>query len=116
MNPRCEELKVMKSLSVIQRLNIVVDITDALCYLHTNSVPPIIHCDIKPSNVLLGEDMSAVVGDFGLAKLLLETGYHDTCSTTSTGGLRGTIGYVPPGNFNIQCARHTCIYIDMPHV
>ncbi|XP_066341565.1 putative receptor-like protein kinase At3g47110 [Miscanthus floridulus] len=87
----------IKSLSVVQRLNIVVDIADALCYLHNNSVPPIIHCDVKPSNVLLGEDMRAVVADFGLSKLLHEPGSHDgTCSTTSTGGLRGTIGYVPP--------------------
>ena len=106
MNPKSEELKIMKNLSVIQRLNISVDIADALCYLHTNSVPLIIHCDVKPSNVLLSDDMRAVVGDFGLAKLLLEPGSHDTCSTTSTGGLRGTIGYIPPGNSNILCARH----------
>ncbi|OQU83531.1 hypothetical protein SORBI_3005G131301 [Sorghum bicolor] len=93
----------MRSLSVIQRLNIAVDIADALCYLHNSSVPPIIHCDVKPSNVLVGDDMRAVVADFGLAKLLHEPGSggshgdHTSSSGTSTiGGLRGTIGYVPP--------------------
>jgi serine/threonine protein kinase len=92
MNPKSEELMIMRSLSVIQRLNIAVDIADALCYLHTNSVPLIVHCDVKPSNVLLGEDMRAVLADFGLAKLLLQPRSHDTIC------LRGTIGYVPPGN------------------
>lgn len=96
VNPRSEEPRIVKSLSVIQRLNIAVDIADALCYLHTSSVPPIVHCDVKPSNVLLGEDMRAVVGDLGLAKLLHESGSHDTCNDTSTVGLRGTVGYIPP--------------------
>jgi hypothetical protein len=83
----------MKSLSVIQRLNIAVDIADVLCYLHNNSVPPIVHCDVKPSNVLLGEDMRAVVADFGLAKLLHEPGSHDdyTSSATSTIGLEARL-------------------------
>lgn len=59
----------MKSLSVIQSPNIAVDIADALSYLHANSVPSIIHCDMKPSKVLLGEDMTELIDDFGLAPL-----------------------------------------------
>ena len=51
------------TLSLAQRLVISVDIMDALDYLHTHCRPPLIHCDLKPSNILLAEDMSAQVGD-----------------------------------------------------
>lgn len=103
LHPGSRELvKDVKTLSVAQRLSVVVDIADALSYLHTSSVPPIIHCDLKPSNVLLGEDMIALIGDFGLAKLLLDPGSDDPdprgCAQESTIGIRGTIGYVAPGN------------------
>ncbi|KAM0848821.1 hypothetical protein ACQ4PT_054134 [Festuca glaucescens] len=89
-------LKNVGRLTAIQRLNIAVDIADALHYLHDSCVPPIIHCDLKPSNVLLGEDMMACIGDFGLAKLLLDPGIQDAASSESTIGIRGTIGYVAP--------------------
>jgi serine/threonine protein kinase len=59
---------VRNTLSLEQRLNIVVNIVDALDYLHNQCQPPIIHCDLKPSNILLAEDMSARVADFGLQK------------------------------------------------
>lgn len=103
LHPGSRELdKDVKSLSVAQRLSVALDIADALSYLHTSSVPPIIHCDLKPSNVLLGEDMTALIGDFGLAKLLLDPGSDDPdprgCAQESTIGIRGTIGYVAPGN------------------
>ncbi|CAM0909276.1 unnamed protein product [Alopecurus aequalis] len=91
-----EALKNAGCLTAIQRLNIAVDIADAVHYLHCSCVPPIIHCDIKPSNVLLREDMTACIGDFGLAKLLLDPGNHDTANSESTIGIRGTIGYVAP--------------------
>ncbi|AQK81527.1 LRR receptor-like serine/threonine-protein kinase EFR [Zea mays] len=101
LHPGSRELdKDVKSLSVAQRLSVALDIADALSYLHTSSVPPIIHCDLKPSNVLLGEDMTALIGDFGLAKLLLDPGSDDPdprgCAQESTIGIRGTIGYVAP--------------------
>lgn len=96
LHPKSEELNNVNSLSVSQRLNIVVDIADALHYLHSSCIPPIIHCDLKPSNVLLGEDMTACIGDFGLAKLLIDLGSHDAANTESTIGIRGTIGYVAP--------------------
>ncbi|KAM0915114.1 hypothetical protein ACQ4PT_011024 [Festuca glaucescens] len=91
-----EALKSVGRLTAIQQLNIVVDIADALHYLHDSCVPPIIHCDLKPSNVLLGEDMTACIGDFGLAKLLLDPGIQDAASSESTIGIRGTICYVAP--------------------
>ncbi|KAL6873498.1 hypothetical protein ACP4OV_013580 [Aristida adscensionis] len=96
LHPSDADVKKGRVLSVIQRFNIAVDIADALSYLHNSCKPPIIHCDLKPSNVLLGEDMTACIGDFGLAKLLLDPGSHAVACTDSTIGIRGTIGYVAP--------------------
>lgn len=82
-----------KRLSLIQRLNIAIDVASALDYLHDDCETSIVHCDLKPSNVLLDEDMVAHVGDFGLASFLLEASTNQTMSA----GLKGSIGYIPPG-------------------
>ncbi|CAL5420314.1 unnamed protein product [Camellia sinensis] len=84
-----------KSFSIVQRLNIAIDVASALNYLHYHCQTPIVHCDLKPSNVLLDEDMTAHVGDFGLAKFLLEASSSAIPSSTSV-GLKGSIGYIPP--------------------
>ncbi|PON32511.1 Serine/threonine protein kinase [Parasponia andersonii] len=87
-----------RGLSLIQRLNIASDVASAIYYLHDHSDNVIIHCDLKPSNVLLDNEMTAHVSDFGLARLMLNTtGISE--SQTSTTGIKGTIGYAPPGNF-----------------
>ncbi|TQD91533.1 hypothetical protein C1H46_022870 [Malus baccata] len=59
-----------RSLTISQRLNIVIDVAMALDYLHHHCETRIVHCDLKPSNILLNEDMIAHVGDFGLVRFL----------------------------------------------
>jgi serine/threonine protein kinase len=73
---------------------------DALDYLHNHCHPPIIHCDIKPSNILLADDMSARVGDFGLSRILAECASQTIQNSNSMFGIRGSVGYVAPGNSN----------------
>ncbi|KAJ4849704.1 hypothetical protein Tsubulata_050163 [Turnera subulata] len=74
----------------IDRLNIMIDVASALHYLHHGFFTPIIHCDLKPSNILLDEDMVAHVSDLGIAKLL---GEGDSMTRTRT---MATIGYMSP--------------------
>ncbi|XP_058181813.1 probable LRR receptor-like serine/threonine-protein kinase At3g47570 [Rhododendron vialii] len=83
-------------LSLSQRLNIAIDVACALEYLHHRCETPIVHCDLKPSNVLIDEDMIAHVGDFGLAKFLtINSGNSDGGQTNSL-AIKGSIGYVAP--------------------
>ncbi|KAG6692159.1 hypothetical protein I3842_10G099500 [Carya illinoinensis] len=78
-------------LNMLQRLNIMIDVAAALEYLHLGYSTPIVHCDLKPSNVLLDEDMVGHFADFGIAKLL-----SDGISLTQTMTM-ATIGYMAPG-------------------
>ncbi|KAK4422150.1 putative LRR receptor-like serine/threonine-protein kinase [Sesamum alatum] len=59
-------------LTLIQRLNIAIDVTSALDYLHLNCGTPLVHRDIKPSNILLDDEFVAHVSEFGLAKFIQE--------------------------------------------
>ncbi|KAJ6894099.1 LRR receptor-like serine/threonine-protein kinase [Populus alba x Populus x berolinensis] len=84
------------ALDLRQRLNIAIDVACALEYLHHHCEIPIAHCDLKPSNVLLDDELTGHVGDFGLAKFLSGASLdHPTNESTSI-GVRGTIGYAPP--------------------
>ncbi|KAM4107665.1 hypothetical protein ACJW30_04G161600 [Castanea mollissima] len=83
----------IRSLSILQRTNIAIDVACALDYLHHHCPMPVVHCDIKPSNILFDCDMIAHVGDFGLAKFLLRP---TNSKESSSIGIRGTIGYTPP--------------------
>ncbi|CAL5322674.1 unnamed protein product [Camellia sinensis] len=56
----------------------------------------LMHCDMKPSNILLNEDMIGHVGDFGLARFLQEANYNFNVKQGSSTGVRGTIGYTAP--------------------
>lgn len=73
-----------------QRVQIALGIAGGLAYLHEECRTQIIHCDIKPQNILLDENYAARISDFGLAKLL---GLEQTRTSTA---MRGTIGYFAP--------------------
>ncbi|KAL5729620.1 non-specific serine/threonine protein kinase [Ranunculus cassubicifolius] len=72
------------------RFNIALGMAKGLAYLHEDCDVKIVHCDIKPENVLLGDNYQAKVSDFGLAKLMTREQSH--VFTT----LRGTRGYLAP--------------------
>ncbi|XP_028055932.1 probable LRR receptor-like serine/threonine-protein kinase At3g47570 [Camellia sinensis] len=85
-----------RNLNLIQRLNIAIDVASALDYLHHHCSEPIVHCDLKPSNVLLNDEMIGHVGDFGLARFLPEGTYNSSATQSSSIGLRGSVGYAAP--------------------
>ncbi|TKY70793.1 G-type lectin S-receptor serine/threonine-protein kinase RLK1 [Spatholobus suberectus] len=72
------------------RVGFALGIARGLVYLHEECDTPIIHCDIKPQNILIDEHFNAKISDFGLAKLLMSNQ-----SRTNT-MIRGTRGYVAP--------------------
>ncbi|EEC72746.1 hypothetical protein OsI_06373 [Oryza sativa Indica Group] len=96
LHKHLEEEGEPKVLNLVERLQIAIDVASALEYLHQHKPCPIVHCDLKPSNILLDNDMVAHVGDFGLARFLHQE--HSNSSDKSTGwnAIRGTIGYVAP--------------------
>ncbi|KAH9714667.1 protein kinase domain-containing protein [Citrus sinensis] len=78
------------SFDILQRLSVIIDVALALEYLHFGYSNPVVHCDIKPSNVLLDKDMVAHLSDFGIAKLL--SGEESMKQTLTL----ATIGYMAP--------------------
>ncbi|CAL4965292.1 unnamed protein product [Urochloa decumbens] len=106
LHPTSRINTLSNTLSLAKRLDIAVDIMDALDYLHNHCQPPIIHCDLKPSNILLAEDMSARVGDFGISKILPDDTSRTLLNSISFTGLRGSIGYVAP-EYGEGCAVST---------
>ncbi|KAK2995498.1 hypothetical protein RJ640_000781 [Escallonia rubra] len=85
-----------RSLSLLQRLNIAIDVACALDYLHNNCGTTLVHCDLKPSNVLLDINLVAHLGDFGLARFLPQTTNAYSTSQSNSMAIKGTIGYAAP--------------------
>ncbi|KQK06744.1 hypothetical protein BRADI_2g28137v3 [Brachypodium distachyon] len=84
-----------------QRFRIAVGVARGLAYLHTECLQRIVHCDMKPENILLDRDMEPKIADFGLAKLLDRVGNNGPSSgrptkDMSSRGTRGTRGYMAP--------------------
>ncbi|XP_010454543.1 PREDICTED: calmodulin-binding receptor-like cytoplasmic kinase 1 [Camelina sativa] len=79
-------------LEMAERLEIAIDVAHALTYLHTYTDTPIIHRDIKASNILITDKLRAKVADFGFARLVTE----DPGATHISTQVKGSAGYVDP--------------------
>ncbi|KAK7410633.1 hypothetical protein VNO78_01577 [Psophocarpus tetragonolobus] len=77
-----------------ERYKVAVGVAEALDYLHSKDDQPVIHRDVKSSNVLLSEDFEPQLSDFGLAKWASTLSSHITCTDVA-----GTFGYLAPEYF-----------------
>ena len=73
------------------RFNIALGVAKGLAYLHHECLEWVIHCDVKPENILLDENLEPKITDFGLAKLL-----NRGESNQNVSHVRGTLGYIAP--------------------
>jgi hypothetical protein len=105
-----------------QRISMLVNVADALSYLHHDNERSVVHRDLKPSNILIDADMKAYLGDFGIASLIFNStstriGHSSSASSSlSSIGLKGTIGYMAPGmamNRYFMCLRNRVLKISI---
>ncbi|KAK9697449.1 hypothetical protein RND81_08G038300 [Saponaria officinalis] len=91
-----------QTLDLSQLVSICTDVAQGMAYLHHHSPVTVVHCDLKPSNILLDDDMTALLTDFGISKLVGGGDYQgasstDSVSFSSTDGLLcGSVGYIAP--------------------
>ncbi|XP_057825047.1 putative leucine-rich repeat receptor-like serine/threonine-protein kinase At2g24130 [Cryptomeria japonica] len=81
-------------LGLSECLSIAIDVAHGMEYLHHDCPLQLVHCDLKPSNVLLDANMTALVTDFGISRLAIQNSTDSL--TTTTFALRGSIGYIAP--------------------
>ncbi|KAG2670954.1 hypothetical protein I3760_14G110700 [Carya illinoinensis] len=91
-----ERHKDQRNLDLFQRLDIAIDVANALEYLPYHCQTQILHCDLKPSNVLLDNEMIGHVGDFGIARFSSGSNHSSSATHSSSIVLKGTIGCAAP--------------------
>jgi hypothetical protein len=79
-----------------ERYRIALGTARGLAYLHHECLEWVIHCDVKPENILLTREFDAKIADFGLAKLSKRGGAAAGVSGTQLSHMRGTTGYMAP--------------------
>ncbi|RCV29721.1 hypothetical protein SETIT_6G035000v2 [Setaria italica] len=110
LHHRLREHGTHSRIDLVQRIDIAIHVASALEYLHHYKPTPIVHCDLKPSNILLDNDMVAHVGDFGLARFVHQDQTNPSDISSGWATRRGTIGYAPP---EYGLGNEVSIYGDM---
>ena len=106
LHPQVRDDESPRRLTFLLRLNIAIDVASALEYLHTQCDETIVHNDLKPNNILLDDDMTSHISDFGIAKIasvVSSTTIATSIGTNqnSSNTMKGSIGYIAPGtNFS----------------
>ncbi|KAG4945694.1 hypothetical protein AAZX31_15G081500 [Glycine max] len=104
-----ETCREKPSLDWNRRMRVALGAAQGLLYLHEQCNPKIIHRDVKAANILLDESFEAVVGDFGLAKLLDQRDSHVTTA------VRGTVGTLPQNISQLDSLLKKQMFLDLAY-